>query len=167
MSSLTQGNFSSLTLTFILSQILSTLSSLFFRFVWVLVQSYPDSNWCTDPDPKSLSHLTYTLSHIWSELSSLFFRLSNMICGICVQHVMWYSSPIPQRLLRGIHRDTLINLDILSISLRNANVKSFLNFFCGRAFGRAFGMAFGILLAIAKTIPTCLVWFLQGPLRIL
>ncbi len=39
---------------------------------WVLVQSCPDSNWCTDPDPKSLSHLTYTLSHIWIELSSLF-----------------------------------------------------------------------------------------------
>ena len=83
---------------------------LFFGGEWVLVQSCPDSNWCTDPDPKSLSHLTYTLSHIWIELSSLFFRFS-------------------QRLLRGIHRDTLINLDILSIPPRNANVKSFLHFF--------------------------------------
>ena len=25
----------------------------FFVFFWVLVQSYPDSNWCTDPDPMS------------------------------------------------------------------------------------------------------------------
>ena len=63
---------------------------------WVLVQSYPDSNWCTDPNPwkvtvslprafctsdlhwsfwevlSPLSHLTYTLSHIGELLSSLF-----------------------------------------------------------------------------------------------
>ena len=45
-------------------------------------------------------------------MSSLFFRFS-------------------QRLLRGTHRDTLINLDILSIPRRNANVKSFLHFFYG------------------------------------
>ena len=72
------------------------------------------------------------------ELSSLFFRFS-------------------QRLLRGTHRDTLINLDILSIPRRNANVKSFLHFFYGRAFGTT--------LAIAKTIPSEMEWFLQGPLR--
>ena len=75
----------------------------FFRFVWALVQSCPDSNWGTDPDPKSLSHLTYTLSHIWSELSSLFFRLSNMICGICVHHVMWYLSPFDEVAPTAVH----------------------------------------------------------------
>ena len=116
------------------------MSSLFSRFFWALVQSYPDSNWRTDPGPwkmtvslprafcasdlhwsfwealSPLSHLTYTLSHILISLSSLFFRF------------LWGFSEV----LRGIS----IKPNILSKPPRNANVKSFLHFFYGRSLVR-------------------------------
>ena len=43
----------------------------FFVFFWVLIPSYPDSNWCTDPDPKDLlSSYTYIISHLGGNVKS-------------------------------------------------------------------------------------------------
>ena len=43
----------------------------FFVFFWVLIHSYPDSNWCTDPDPKDLlSSYTYIISHLGGNVKS-------------------------------------------------------------------------------------------------
>ena len=88
---------------------------------WVLIHSYPDSNWCTDPDPNKLAGelsphwlrgISLPTQHIL--LYQISLTLSSLFFG-----VLWSS-------LRFLEKQFIINPNIVSIPRWNANVKSFL-----------------------------------------